>query len=1234
MDSSTKDLTSSARFESPILSQEPGARSQEPGARSQEPGARSQEPGARSQEPGARSQEPGARSQEPGARSQEPGARSQEPGARSQEPGARSQEPGAELCPRRGAPPEISPPAPGGHRHEPSVAPAAKRSAALPPSRSASTLRAASRAASVPSASAFRATCRAVFVACLCLGLPLQAQAQTTVPDDWELIPSGLSAGDSFRLLFLSSTKRKSGSGTISVYNTFIEDRAANGHTAIQAYSSGFKAVGSTASVDARDNTASTYTNVDKGVPIYWLNGNKVADDYEDFYDGSWDAEANDKNESGTNGPNTAQTGNHPATGSDHDGTEAFNTSNVSRALGATIVRVGRPNNSTTGYGPLSSTNSAQATANRPFYGLSEVFTVADTTPPALESAGVPAAGGRINLTFDENLERVNEFDTPDEAAFTVKADGVEVVVTNTNTNPTAFRDVIISLSGSIKQGQTVTVSYDKDDAGTQPIRDAAGNETLTFTDQPVTNNSTVSPSTVPGPPTGLTATRNGATRIDLAWTAPIDNGGAAITGYLIEVSADAGSSWSNHVDDTGSTDTTYQHTGLSPGTTRDYRVSAINSAGTGNSSNEDSATTVGAPGPPTNVQAAPGTTSGSVRLSWGPPASDGGAAIDRYQYRYKTTGNYPATWTTVNGGGSARSVTVSSLTNGMLHTFQVRARNGAGDGTASEATATPTGTTTTTAPGALGSLDASAGDRRVTLIWSAPSSDGGAAISRYEYRYKTTGNYGPWSTVSGGGSARSVTVSRLANGTLHTFQVRARNSVGPGPETEETAAPTAGNAAPTFTEGATASRNVEENASSGTAVGNPLTATATDSGDSLTYTLEGTDAQFFTVDSDSGQIRTRSGVTYDHEAKDRYSVTVRVSDGTASVTIDVTINVDDVNEPPRAPKLPRVTKTDGGTSLLVAWTAPPNTGRPDITGYDLRYREQGSSGPWTNGPQNVSGTSTTITNLNADTEYEVQVRARNAEGDGDWSTEDITPPPPPPAVGPPSPPRGLTATAGDRAVQLSWRRPAEDGGARIGRYEYRQREGDGAFGAWQIIGEDPPPTDHTVTGLMNGVSYTFEVRAVNSRHASPPSETASATPEPEREPFEVDIVGVPDVAVAGESYELTAQSDAEEALVYAWRVAYGEGGSVEPTDTQTVVWTAPSGVNVAWIRVDATRAEDGATAGQSAYVRVEVPEPEPEPEPEPVPALPLLGQLLLALGLTAAGARLLSRRPRVPPAA
>ena len=132
----------------------------------------------------------------------------------------------------------------------------------------------------------------------------------------------------------------------------------------------------------------------------------------------------------------------------------------------------------------------------------------------------------------------------------------------------------------------------------------------------------------------------------------------------------------------------------------------------------------------------------------------------------------------------------------------------------------------------------------------------------------------------------------------------------------------------------------------------------------------------------------------------------------------------------------------------------------------------------------------------------------------------------------------------------------------------------------------------------------------------------AEVTGTPEPEPFEVDIVGVPEVAVTGESYELTVQSD-EDSLVYAWRV---DGGAIEPDDVQMVVWTAPETAGVAWIHVDVTR-EDGATAGQSAYVRVEV----PEPEPEPVPALPLLGQLLLALGLAGAGAMRLVRAARRP---
>ncbi len=95
----------------------------------------------------------------------------------------------------------------------------------------------------------------------------------------------------------------------------------------------------------------------------------------------------------------------------------------------------------------------------------------------------------------------------------------------------------------------------------------------------------------VPGAPTNLTATASGQTRIDLSWSAPADNGGAAITGYRIEVSTD-GSSWGNLVANTTSSATSYSHTGLTAGSARHYRVSAINSAGTGPASNAAIATT------------------------------------------------------------------------------------------------------------------------------------------------------------------------------------------------------------------------------------------------------------------------------------------------------------------------------------------------------------------------------------------------------------------------------------------------------------------------------------------------------------------------------------------------------------------------------------------------------------------------------------------------------------------
>ena len=99
-----------------------------------------------------------------------------------------------------------------------------------------------------------------------------------------------------------------------------------------------------------------------------------------------------------------------------------------------------------------------------------------------------------------------------------------------------------------------------------------------------------------------------------------------------------------------------------------------------------------------------------------------------------------------------------------------------------------------------------------------------------------------------------------------------------------------------------TDTRTIAENTEAGQNIGDAFTATDDDSA-TLTYTLEGADADSFQIISTTGQIQTKPGVTYDHETKPSYSVTVKADDSNGGTdTIDVTINVTDVNEAPEFP--------------------------------------------------------------------------------------------------------------------------------------------------------------------------------------------------------------------------------------------------------------------------------------------------------------------------------------------
>ena len=199
------------------------------------------------------------------------------------------------------------------------------------------------------------------------------------------------------------------------------------------------------------------------------------------------------------------------------------------------------------GISPALASNVASATA----------FDTADATAPGFvpgdSGTRVSELGISVNLAFNEVLDgRAGRL--PPASAFTVTADGSAVTVTKVQR---VFEQYVqLDVDPRITKGQTVTVSYRDPTGGDDEaaIQDYAGNDAASFTDQAIT-----SISELLGAPTNLTATGVRATRIDLAWEAP---SGFTTEGYRIEVSADGGTTWTDRVADTESTDTDYSHTG------------------------------------------------------------------------------------------------------------------------------------------------------------------------------------------------------------------------------------------------------------------------------------------------------------------------------------------------------------------------------------------------------------------------------------------------------------------------------------------------------------------------------------------------------------------------------------------------------------------------------------------------------------------------------------------------
>ena len=286
---------------------------------------------------------------------------------------------------------------------------------------------------------------------------------------------------------------------------------------------------------------------------------------------------------------------------------------------------------------------------------------------------------------------------------------------------------------------------------------------------------------TVPGAPTGLTATAGNA-QVALSWAAPSSDGGSPVTGYKLYRGTAAGAETFTGITVTG---TSHTDTGLTNGTTYFYKVSAVNGVGEGSLSAEASATPVApltAPGAPQSLLATAG--DAQVALNWAAPTSNGGAAITGYKiYRGTVPGGETFTGITVAG----TSHTDTGLTNGTTYFYKVSAVNVVGEGSLSaEASATPTAPVATV-PGAPTGLTATPGNGQVSLSWTAPASNGGSAISGYRIYRATVAGAESYTGITVTGT--SYTNTGLTNGTTYYYKVSAENDVGEGSLSAEASA-------------------------------------------------------------------------------------------------------------------------------------------------------------------------------------------------------------------------------------------------------------------------------------------------------------------------------------------------------------------------------------------------------------------------------------------------------------
>ncbi|MEI8322841.1 MAG: fibronectin type III domain-containing protein, partial [Actinomycetes bacterium] len=539
----------------------------------------------------------------------------------------------------------------------------------------------------------------------------------------------------------------------------------------------------------------------------------------------------------------------------------------------------------------------------------------------------------------------------------------------NTVTHSTA--SVTVTASGGTLGGTTTVTAVNGVATFTNLTHTTAGTNTLTFAStSPSTLTSVTSSSftttAVPDAPTGLSGTA-GDTQVALTWTAPAYAGSSAITDYIVQYSSNSGSTWTTFTDGV-STTTSSTVTGLTNGTSYLFKVSAVNSVGTGSAVTSSAVTPATTPSAVTALTITYGNTS-RADLSWSAPASSGTSAITDYIITVTSTSGVVTEF--ADGVSTNTSVSVTGLspscTKNVGYTIGVRAKNDLGLGPDSAVYFWPGKAGAPTVNSSVSS------DGQIALSWGPPSYNysGGAVRYTIDRKAITYGqSFGEIAALTG----TSYIDSGATNGVTWQYRLWTIGASGcTGSIIINPAVPSADSSAPTSVAGTGGNELVN------------LTWTAPTSGTPTDYvvTYSTSSTGTFTTYEDGVSTSTSAVVSGLTNGTTYYFKVAAVVGGVTTGTNRVSGALTPAT-PPDAP-----TDVSGfayGADVNLSWTAPAANGGAEVSDYVVQYATS-ASGPFTTFDDGVlTFTNATVTGLSASTEYFFKVAAVNRVGNSSYS--------------------------------------------------------------------------------------------------------------------------------------------------------------------------------------------------------------------------------------------------------